>query len=884
MAVCKMTPEQEQALLNAQKRLALQNAQSRLETPERDSMIGEIRPEFLKSRAKMAPFTVPSLIAAAGETFYVDPAIAAFKGESPDFTGSKFMQNFEKYLEGVSQIVGADHTMEPASEAERFVGGAVTAVADPLSYPGAPFKALSLLGRAGGQAVLGGTSEVTAEYGARMEQQMTGEDTGIGRLIGGLAPAIGSIPTAATAHGVFDTTHDTFKRVSSSRSMQKGIPSAQKDMLRKIANEQGIVNIDAILDEFNRIGHRISKKDVPLMVAMSDNSVVARQMQNLVKTDPVFREKVTSELHRLKGMVEDYSSRVFGQRYPDIGTPSELVQKMNKSLAPIRKRIDNLDNQIESLVEKVSPTMSKEARGRKISNLVDQRKTAIRQEMSPQYNQLVEDAMTAGAVLPAESTKQIYQFVKQNNIRDLFGKGTALDSKIMKYLSPKKSVQTVRPSATDPTTGQVTPAVTRNVSVYPTLDFDQMDSLKRAINSIKRQPLGADGARLIGQLDSVVKEARKNIPGDFNQRLIDLDVEYHKRLGIPFSEQGIVEIGVKKYYEEVAPVLTKNRSALKDFLDVSGEEGVEIARNAILSEVYDTAVTNGSLNPKALSRYMKKKSEVIGEIPGMRQELTEIAVDHGKLMLKRDRLDRAYKQQQNQIGKHFLSQSSDIAGVDYNQMLREVFSKKERLDSLMSDISKLDNATAKSVRHALRSELVEYANTQPQGAFDFLTDIRNRAVVGRIMGVGYQQAAKDVARMSDALRRADPSRIAMALEKDAAGTVLGVDVPYIMSQVRDRIASVFQKGIRVGSKAYDASRTGRFDESMKELFTDPESMMKLKKVADAQLKYDTGVGRASAEFIRSAVNAFGDVMPAYVYTGLKPTIEEDARNARSINQ
>ena len=872
-----LTPEQERALLNARKRLALKKAQERLSAKKDDTFM-DIRPEFLESRARMAPATFPALAAAAGETYITDPIEAVWGEEqtTPMFSGERFKENLAKRMQQAAEITGADLSLQPQNIQERFTGGAISAALDPVSYGGAPFKLLHLSGRAGGQAALGGTSEVTGELGAQMEQQLTGEDTGTGRLIGGLTPVAGAVPATAVVRGTATSVMDTSKQFFKGRSAKAGIPAEQRGILKDIAEEQGLENVDNILEEFNRIGQKIDNTDIPLLVAMSDNPVVAQQMGHLVKTDMVFRQRVNTELMKLTDAIENYSARTFGGRYPNIGKPSEVVRQMQRDLNPVRKRIEGLNDQIDRLSERLTPTTTSTERGQQIANLVEQRKKAVRSEMSPKYDALMKDADAAGAMLPSSATENIYQFIKQNKLRDLFGKGTPLDRKIMTHLAPRKREVPVQPQLTDEQrlAGIVPTPTTKSVNTYPEVSFRNVDSLKRAINELKRKPLSESEMRKVMQLDEMFKNARTEIPGDFNQRLIDIDMEYYEKIGIPFSKQGIVDIGAKKYYEEVAPQILKNRSALSNFLEVSGEEGVDIARNSVIADVYSKVVKDGSVSNKALSKYLKDKAEIIAQIPGLRGELAEIGIDQGKLMLAKDTLERAYKTEQTRIGKHFLAQSSDIAGVDYTKLVRGAFTNKKSLDSLYQDIGRLDPNTANAVKRALRSELIDFANTQPMGAYAFLTDVKNRAVVGRVMGPGYQQAALDVARLADAVRKANVSQIHAKLEKDAVGKIAGVDTPYIASQVRDRISSIPQRIIRLASKAWDSTRGDRFDESMKELFMEPESLAKLKKVADAQKKYGVTGQQAFDRFIVEGVRTLGEVMPAYVYTGFKPMITE----------
>lgn len=863
-------------------------------TPERIAAVAadirgtSIEPQqsYLESRARMGPTMTPVLAATAAEALTSpvheqesiadrikqDPLTAA--ATLPFSLIGDVGEPFARHTQTAADIVGADLTTRPEGIDEQMLGGTVEAVTDPMSYMSMPLKAGSAALRALGVGAGGAGAEVGGEIGAMTEKEFTGEDTGIGRLIGGSAAGTTAGMSATTTASGFDTVVKTGKAALSRNKLN--LPKAQRQMLAKIADEQGHANIDAIIDEFNHLGHSIDNRKIPLLVAMSDNPVVAKQVMHLAQTDPLFRQKVTKELASLSDAVETHTVRTFGERYPDIGKPSDFVADMNKKLEPIRNQIEDTTIQIEKLSDKLTPTMSKGERGMKIRSLVDQRRKAVQAEMSPQYKALMDNAAEAGAVMPPNAVRDIYQFVKQNNLRDLFGKGTPLDNQVLRLLAPKGADTGTR-TVIDPVYGASKEVAVRVSQQYNPLTFEQVDSLKRAVNELKRKPLNANERRLIGQFDDVVKNARESIPGDFNQRLMELDSSYYQKIGVPFSNQGIVDIDAKKYYEQVAPVLLKNKSALDDFLNVSGDDGVEIARNAVMADVYDKAVKDGVLNQRAFSHYIGRNSEVIDAIPGMRQQLDVIGNDHTQLLLKKDALDRQYKESQARIGQHFLSKASDAAGVDYTKMIQGLFTDKKRLDDLFSDFQMIDKGTVKAVKQALRAELIEHANRQPQGAFNFLTDVKNRNVVARIMGTGYQQSALDTAKLFDAIRRSDITKIGITAEKEAVTSVAGVKLHEITGIVRRPIVGPAQKGFLFGSKAWDATRAGRFDESMKELFLDPESLAKLKKVSDHYVKHPVDIKTAKKNFTDAWVNALGDTMPVYMYTGTKPAAEEERR-------
>jgi hypothetical protein len=842
---------------------------------------------YLESRARMGPTTLPTLAVAAGETL-LDPVMETIstgqfkspmevmqeqaEGKPFDKFMGNLQGNLQKRTQQAADLVGADLSAQPSGFGEQMLGGAVGAVTDPFGYVGMPLKVGSAVMRGLGLSGLGASSELGAEAGAGLEKSITGEDTGIGRTIGGVGAGLGAVGTAGMLSGTYGAGKETYKRVT---GRAKDIPSAQRKILAKIADEQGITNVDSIIDEYNRIGHQIGDRKIPIVVAMSDNPIVAQQVGHLAKTDPIFRQRIAKELNEITDVVDTHNTKLFGERYGDIGPVSKQISEMEKSLKPVRKRITHLDNEIAKIESRVAPELDDTLLGEKMKSLVNQRRDAVKAELSPRYNALIQEGMSAGVTMPVEGTEQLYRFVKDNNIRDLFGKGTALDKAIMSKLTPK--TKAARPvTEQEQFFGAVDDVPTKQE--FPKLTFEQVDSLKRAINKAGRQTMDADGQRKIRQLKDIFGEARETMPGDYNGRLATLDNEFYQRIGIPFSKQGIKDIDSKAYYEKVAPVLLQNKTALQDFLDVSGTDGLQIARNAVMSHVYKSFVKDGSLNAASLQKYMRKNAGVIDTIPGVRKELNNAMVDQSQLMLTKDNLSRQYQVEQKKISDHFLQRyANDVTGVDYKKMIGDVFNDHRRLSKLYKDLGKLDRSTSTAVKQSLRRELVEHAGRQSTGAYDFLTDRRNRNVVARVMGMGYQKSVEDSAKLFDALRRADISKLVIALEKENVTSIAGVTTPEITGIGRRPIVGPVQKAVLLASKAWDATRRGRFDKSMKDLFADPESMLKLKKVADAYRKQPVDVRMAADKALTDGLRTISDVLPAYVYTSFKPVIEEETR-------
>lgn len=798
--------------------------------------------EYLWNAAKMAPTFTPVMIGGIAEYATEDRDIppedmiwipndatnlqkASALWEGVKKQAGYLAENIGEWSEKAGEVVGADPTMEAPSQVVKALGGGVSAALDPVTYIGAPLKA--------GQLALRGAEALAAGMGATIGGDIgkeIGGTTGevIGTITGAMAP---SVAPSRVLKAAADKTLKVAKSFRSGKDVEGVQGIAARKFLTALSEEQGIDNIIATMDDMKKAGMTLNKKETPLFVAMSDSPVVREKLIELAKTSPEFMNRVTNELMGIHNKVASHYDNVLGARYAKIGDPAQYTAAQNRSIKKVTERRMQIDKKINEADMQILPSQQRKDLGQKITSLVKAKRAAVMQELSPAYDQLTKEAMSAGAVMPSDAVSSIYTFVHQNRtVRDIFGKGSPLDRKIMSLIAPRRKAAEVK------TTNLYGQAATKDASraVSPEMTFEQVDSLKRALNEAGRKKMTQNEMRVLNDLKNTVKEARKSIAGDFNERLIGLDTLYHKRLGIPFSEQGVVDISSKKYAEQIAPVLTDKRSALDGFLDVAGEEGVEVARNAILSKAYHTAgvVTDGALNPKGLRAFIKKNSEVIDAVPNLRNDLNAMQTNQSNLMLTAGRLNEAAELQQNEFARHFINQVSTTTKVpDYGTMVRGMLNKEIRIDEILKNIKTLDAVDAQAVRGSLRRELVEIAGSNPSGAHKFLASPENRSISKALLGDRHYKMALDLSKLHDVATRADVSKLASLATRGEPISLFGVDITNIIAIIRRPIISPMQKGVIMVSKVWTSGRQAHVDKVMMEILSSPDGIEQLHKVA-----------------------------------------------------
>ena len=826
--------------------------------------------DYLANQAKLGLVDSAVLGQALLDTFLVDPTKELIKrttglgpgADIPAFSGMERLgRRVDELREMTSEVTGAQTKMPaPGGVATEILGTGVRTMSDPAAYLGAG-GVRELAGRGLGLLGIGAVSETGGQVGEAVETTLTGEDTGTGRAIGSVAAAIKGVPLAASLQETASSSLNVAKQIRDKYKMFKADPDAAnqayatgaaKRFLDIVAKEQGVDKLEDVVAEFNRISASINKENVPLMVAMADNPAVRQQVTRLAKTNPDFRNRVNIELNKVAENIDARAASIFGERY----TPVSGIEQASVRNAVQRRQ--QIDQKIEDLSARLDTGVDDVTLGKAITNLVDARMKATTTEMKPVYDDILNQARREGVTLPAESVGNIFKFVEANNIRNIFGRGTPLDKKITKEWGPDQN-------------GNFSPAA-----------FDDVDSLKREINRLQRGSLTRDESRKLNQLEELVNQERRNIPGDFDQRLRDADRVYYEKIGIPFSSQGIKEIDSRKYAEQVAPILLKNQSSLSQFINAVGRENADpIVRNAILSDAYAKSVKDGVVDPVSLRRYIQKNEQILNQSPSARAMLDAAVIDRGILAVEAKTLDNAVKAAEKRLADNFVTSVKDSAGQsvpNYDQLARRLFTDPKFFQKIQKDLGDLDAKTSKAVRNNIRAEMINLARSNPDGGISFITDPKNARVFNQVFGPGYVSAVKDLVKLSDAIKKADIGKINATIERselDALGKIVpGLDIPFVTSTLRDRIASIVQKAVRIATRVNTAQLKDSTDDALSDLLLDNDGLKKLQQAAKS---VDFNINNPTS--INKLVNRMTEILPIYFYSGAKTAVNEPVEAA-----
>lgn len=794
---------------------------------------------------------------------------------SPEEGMKAFKEGYEKYQSQANKLTGAYPTPEPTDILGQMYEAAVGSLGDPtsaLSFGAKPAltigaKVLRTIGAEATSATVSGGSVLGGETGKRIEKGVFGTSGTTGQVIGSLA----GVPAASATLPVVNQASKAVKgaKLYLNNSDVELVEKAEtykvvNNLLDNITREQGISNIDDFVSQWNDISSKITGKKTPLLVALSDNPSVKAAFVSVVKNDPDFRSVVQSELKTISDSIENRANLLVGGRYTPL-TNKEVVK-----LDVAEKRLENLDKAIQNFSNTISPTQSAEQRGQIITDLVAKKEKAAREAVSPLYDKVIEEGVKDGVKLGSEETGKLYQFVKQNNLEDIFGKGTALENKVMSVIRPEIKEQQVEKTVIDAVGMRRKTTVKKNVEVFPEIDAKNIDSLKRAINDAKRGNLSNEQRRKLNQFEEVFDGVRETLPAKFNEGLRAADRTFYEKVGVPFNQATIDSIDSKSFAEQVAPVISSSSSKTREFLSAVGKkEGQPIVRNAVVSEIYSKFVdpVSGQLKTQGLAAYMKERKDVINQVDGLEAELRGFVTDYGSLTAKRKLIDEAYNKKQGELAKTWLVKSG--FEPNYSQTATEILNNPSKATKLLDEMKNFSPETAKAVMNNLRREIIAKGIDSPEGVY-FFTNPVNKPVIDKMFGKQYQQNIQKLLKLSDAVQRVDPSKVSESFstqQLDSVGKFLssigapGLSLPFVTSTIRDRISSVPQKAVRLLSKVNSTRLDQSIKEGVKEILLDPDGLNKfVTKYKDANIQKF-----ANPVSVKELVGDIQSRMPLYMY-------------------
>lgn len=692
--------------------------------------------------------------------------------------------------------------LSPANPEQGVLGAGIRGLLDPLTAvgPGGIIGKLfsGFLGGAGGE--MGGQAAREAGVGPGTELAATLA----GGLAGGAVPAV----TAPTRQAGVEAVR-AGARYMGSGGLQRGVTDASTaaadDQVRTLLKQAAASDPElegrlvSAIQQQQRTGVQL-----PLS-AILQNPVIDAELASLASRNPAFRQAYEAQWKNAQGQVQSRQDRMFGMNPQDAAR--RLEQFSDPTLdKPVQARLRAFDAAIAKAGELEAKSPGEI--GDSVTKLVKQREELARASMKPVYDKVFK--AVEGKDVPAEVVQELYDTAKGLKLDDIFFKGPETQRNLMQIWGPKQS----------PAQYSDTGMVGGGTPEFSAVPIKELDSLKQAINKGIRTTSDRKELENLRVLRNRVSEAAMKIDPEFAQNWKAADAQFAARVGVPFDSETMRMMGRAKYDETVLPILTRNKSSFNEFLAAAGPEGTKMAEDALTYSLWKSSVKDGVLDPKAAQRWIKSHGEQLSMVPGLRDELTGrdgALVTMDKLASRKAALEKNFDQ----------AQQTKILGLENlnpQQLVGKMYSEPQFIDRLLKTHG-TDRDNMRALRSFVLDDIMSASNP-----LEAMQDKRRLVAYGKLFGPSWMNNIKELAEVSGRLARnpADVRVNIAAQPKDFVEEFApGLSIPKIVTLVRDRWISGWQK-VAIGASRVQGAATERIkDERLMEAFLNPAETRKL---------------------------------------------------------
>lgn len=727
--------------------------------------------------------------------------------------------------EGVQRALGLNPDIRPASKAQRYLGAVVEGGADITGLFGKA-KALNVL--TGGMAGGGG------EFGGEVGQQVAGVP---GQIAGGLVFSLLSGGGAAKGGQLlFEKGKQRFDIKDldvADLANVEGISRA-KDLVEKALEADPTLR--SRLETIQKRVQFVTGDKGALAVSGLDNIAFRTKLEDLAKNDVAFAGELNKLYSDLKGAVRKRASEIYPA--PSAELPSGKA-KIAEVETDYNNRINFIDKQLGKLTAEANiagGTKPTEI-GTAIQNLVIAKEKAARNALSPEYDSVLSQASKQGALLPAQETQDLL-----NTAQELFqGDPWAKQAPLLKLVRDQASK--FKAMRRQPMAGETGAIATTAPDLTMGMDITSLDSLKRRVaQDIRetRDPNRQDKLRLLQTRVDEALDKVQNSSGNilidfrgeklpFGQAMNNLDTDYFNKVGIPFKDAAAIEkISSADYAEKISPLIASSPTALKQFLNVSGNEGVSLAEKSVMSKLYNQSLNkNGFIDPAKLDNLLSKTStnggfsDIVDQLPALKQRLSDVGMKAQYLASEKVAIDDAAKDARTRLGQSFLS-DYDSMGVDGIVSKMTSPTGKGYRNKLITDLNKLPSDEQINTKLALRNGLVTRM-LDSENPINYLES--NKDAFVSVFGKKHYDSLTALADVSRLANKVDveklPIRAAAVKETSALERATGgVNPQRIAGIAVNQIASVFNKGFRILSLIGQSNIDQATKDAHRKLFLD----------------------------------------------------------------
>lgn len=557
--------------------------------------------------------------------------------------------------------------------------------------------------------------------------------------------------------------------------------------------------------------------NIPLLAAAEGSNVLMQSARSLAARDLSFQSRYAQLEQEAAAQLAQRQAKIFG-------TVSEA--KMANALGAPTKVAPVVEQRVKSLTEQLADMGMAFERsefqdiGNKLRNLVTAKEGQVRNELSKKYDAVINAAEDQGYKVSSQETGNLFNFINQEQNDDIFKRFPGLYPLIKARFRPQ---ETEAGALIDPLTNQPYVAAGKQ---FPEASMKDLDSLKRAVNLAIRNA-GDEQLPTLMELKKQVGQVIDNMPEGLGDAYKAVDKEFYSRIGVPYGAKTVEDIKYKDFVEQGIPALTKNRTALTDYMaSVDKDTAMPIIKDAFFADATRYGVVkDGVLDPKKLARYIELNKDTLSAVPEIKRELQNLSGDGLELTATVAKLNKLKDVQDVQDSAKIFQRFSN-AGVDgvAASFLTSPDFRKQFLSPGGAGNNKaaIDTLRAKLTESVLNSpNPVEYLS-QNREAYDKLFALKGPSGTST---QAYSKALSDLAEVADKLNtKLFINTPVKTIQRTGLEEATGVSPAGLVSVIRDRVAGTTYKAINLLSRFYVNKADSATKEELGRFLSDPEAV------------------------------------------------------------
>jgi len=694
---------------------------------------------------------------------------------------------------------------------------------------------------------------VSAELGGEVGKNITGGEGGrtVGSLIGGLVN-----PAVLAEAGL--------NQITAARSLN---PDKINTLVKEFGDQKAALMIASAYTADPQLKQKLLRAaelqeatgiKIPLLSA-ADNNILTQTARSLSARDLGFQAKYAQLEQEAAAQLANRQAKIFGsvseaKMANALGAPTQVTPA-------VEQRVKSLTEQLADLGLAFERSEFQDI-GNKLRNLVTAKESQVRGELSKKYDAVINAAEDQGYKVSSQETGNLFNFINQEQNDDIFKRFPGLYPLVKARFRPQ---ETEAGALINPLTNQPYVAAGKQ---FPEASMKDLDSLKRAVNLAIRNA-GDEQLPTLMELKKQVGQVIDNMPDGLGDAYKAVDKEFYSRIGVPYGAKTVEDIKYKDFVEQGIPALTKNRTALTDYIaSVDKDTAMPIIKDAFFADATRYGVVkDGVLDPKKLARYIELNKDTLSAVPDIKRELQNLSGDGLELTSTIAKLNKLKVVQDAQDSAKVFQRFSN-AGVD--GVAASFLTSPEFRKQFLSPGGAGNN---KAAIDTLRAKLTESVMNSPNPV-EFLA--QNREAYDKLFALrgpsgtstqAYSKALSDLVEVANSLQtKLFINTPLKTIQRTGLEEATGVSPAGLVSVIRDRVAGTTYKAINLLSRFYVNQVDSTTKEELGRFLSDPEAV---RNVAASLKKLDAlDLSGTSARANKLAKDLLGGVAHTLVRRGV----------------